>query len=142
MDWTTDQRRKIHSRMSFPTYLNMNHFLDESTQSDFSKTEALIAENLMSTLTPTSWSKPAAKPKPMSVADVADQPLQASSKDFASKIESEFGDFAADEGASSQPKLSEKAMQRKLEKERQAREHRERMKKMRENGAVKKPSRL
>lgn len=125
--------------MSFPLYLNMNHFLNEATQSDFAKTEDLIRENLMSTLSPNSWLKPVQKPKTMPVTTVDDEPVKPVGSGGQPQIPvEEFGDFASDD----KPKLSEGAMKRKLEKEKRDREHKERMKKLKENGAMKKPSRL
>ena len=55
LDPTTWQRRKLNDRVSFSLTLNMNHFLNEGKQSDWSQTESLISENPLSEIRPSHY---------------------------------------------------------------------------------------
>ena len=45
LDVTTFNRKKLNDEVSFPLYLNMNHFLDPETAADSEKLNQLINEN-------------------------------------------------------------------------------------------------
>ena len=46
------QRKKLDERVTFPLVLNMNHFLDESKQSDPEKLHTLIDQNPLKDIRP------------------------------------------------------------------------------------------
>jgi hypothetical protein len=48
----TWQRKKLNDRVTFPLVLNMNHFLNEQKQSDWSETEKLIQANPLNGIRP------------------------------------------------------------------------------------------
>lgn len=51
----TWQRKKLDERVTFPLTLNMNHFLDEAKQSDEEQLAALIAQNPLRDVRPSSF---------------------------------------------------------------------------------------
>jgi len=55
LDLNTWQRKKLNERVSFPLVLNMNHFLNEQKQQDWSQTETLIKENPLNEVRPTQF---------------------------------------------------------------------------------------
>ena len=45
LDMQTFNRKKLNDMVSFPLYLNMNHFLDKETQNDEERLQKLIDQN-------------------------------------------------------------------------------------------------
>lgn len=61
LDYQTWQRKKLDYRVTFPLVLNMNHFLDETKQSDAGKLKDLVDKNPLKDVRPSYFKAHVAK---------------------------------------------------------------------------------
>ena len=61
LDMNTFYRKKLNDRVSFPVYLNMNHFLDEEKLQDEKMVEELIKSNPLDEVKPSKFKQDAAR---------------------------------------------------------------------------------
>lgn len=55
LDFQTFNRKKLNDRVTFPTLLNMNHFMEDQKLQTFEETQKLIADNPLLNIRPSQF---------------------------------------------------------------------------------------
>ena len=124
LDFTTFNRKKLNDEVSFPLYLNMNHFLDDEAVQSVEKLEQLVAENPL--IEAKKLLKLAAKPigvvktKEVKESEIPNE----TQKSFEISMANELGDLIDDGGSQEMSKGARLRLEKKMK---EAEEHKKRM---------------
>lgn len=124
LDFTTFNRKKLNDEVSFPLYLNMNHFLDSEAVQSKEKLQQLVAENPL--IEAQGLLKKSTKPigKIPAKTETDFEIANETQKSFEISMANELGDLIDDGGSQEMSKGARLRLEKKIK---EAEEHKKRM---------------